>query len=160
MSQTPSAAEGEYSRSFTSEGLARLFEGEGTACVLRNKERKPSGMLSLGMTDEEVVRAFASSIGRGTVTVIDRAPHKTQWRWSTGKRSDIEWFAENIAPYLFSRRRAQVQAALEAARESSKRYTHSLVQEMFGRSLGELSEEERTAYNAESFRRWRKRKKA
>lgn len=137
---------------------AGLFEGEGCATVLHPRGRKPHGYLCLNMTDQDVVEEFARVLARGRIYMQPLPPNKTRWTWGTAKRVDIEWFAEHIAPHLFPRRQRQVAAALAASREAARRYTHSLIVEMYGegRTKVSLSPTELTRYRTEAHRRWLK----
>ena len=140
------------------EGAALLFEGEGSAALLRQQGRKPIGCLALKMTDEEVVVAFQASVGgRGRIYFRSRRlpHHKDLWAWQTTKRYEIEWIAERFLPYVSRRRQEQLHACVAASRVASRRYTHSLTQEMFGKRLKDLTTVERRQYNTESHRRWR-----
>ena len=94
---------------------AGLFEGEGSVVA--------RGGLSLGMTDEDVVRRFQSVIGLGTVGLSAKQRQhytgkygKPFWHWRVNHRDDIIAVAELLYPHLGVRRRQQLDVMLPAVR--------------------------------------------
>lgn len=94
---------------------AGLFEGEG--CIHPRKDGR-NVVLSLKMTDEDVVRRFALWAGCGT-QITARPPatpkgtsRKATWRWQTGRREDVIRLLNLMMPYLGVRRSARAEDAL------------------------------------------------
>ena len=90
---------------------AGLFEGEGSISATPERRNVPHGSvwryirLSLGSTDEDVVRRFHEVAGCGSVggPYQYKAERKPHWQWSaTGAKADA--FLEEILPLLGERR--------------------------------------------------------
>lgn len=93
---------------------AGVFEGEGYL-TLRLDCKKPRILLGMSMTDEDVVRRFASTVGVGTVT----GPYaqrglgtKPTWRWTVTTRQGVESLLNRMWLGLCSRRRAKAVDAM------------------------------------------------
>ncbi len=107
--------------------LAGLFEGEGYIGWRRNPG--PHLEVRLGMTDEDVVRAFADGAGVGSVYGPNRkfAPDgheiKTNWQFvATGREAYA--LAVALWPWLFSRRREQMCSAITKWLSTVERIRH------------------------------------
>lgn len=89
---------------------AGLFEGEG--CIhYPVKEGGPQ--LSLAMTDEDVVRRFAATIGIGKIYTRDPYPGMRRvWTWQAARHKEVLPLIERLLPYLGVRRSLKAQAAL------------------------------------------------
>ena len=86
---------------------AGLFEGEGTISF------GVSPQLRLTMTDEEVVRRFAETIGEGGICEIPAQQHNWRhaWCWyKAGRR--VEEIVGKLWPFLGERRRTQIMDVL------------------------------------------------
>jgi len=95
---------------------AGLFEGEGSIVSYMVTNRKPPWsssyrrrLLTLKMTDEDVVRRFHQIVGAGRVSALKRStkyPHwKPQWAWECTRWDEIENILRRFLPYLGNRRR-------------------------------------------------------
>ena len=93
---------------------AGLFEGEGSCFVGGKGNRQPR--VALNMTDEDVVRRFAATIGRGNVRFYERPePNQPVWQWSVQSAADVLYALGLLWPYLGERRRASATEVLERA---------------------------------------------
>lgn len=99
--------------------VAGIFEGEGSvsASTARRTDgrsrRSPQLKFSIGMTDFDVLEEVHRIVGMGTLCgPYSRPNKKDHWVWSIQKQADAIAFAELIRPYLFSRRREQLDAAV------------------------------------------------
>jgi hypothetical protein len=101
------------------EWAAGLFEGEG--CIMFTN--KNSVRLNVDMTDEDVVREFASTIGCGRVESIGVRPGcKPAYRWRISKKSEVLTVLGWLMPFLGQRRHAKAeQAILRLVKNGSKR---------------------------------------
>ena len=98
---------------------AGLFEGEGCVFLNRRTSRGRSSQVNglpyrpavgahLQMTDEDVVRRFASVVGYGAIYPRPSTPpRKPTWRWQTGKRADVIALWQMFEPYMGQRRTDQ-----------------------------------------------------
>lgn len=102
---------------------AGLFEGEGCARVRRDRRTHDyiSPYVNLRMTDEGPVREFARIVGFGHINRRKNGSglphHKDLWCWESGSKQDVPRM-KILLPYLFSRRKAAVEAAIEACAPS------------------------------------------
>lgn len=99
---------------------AGLFEGEGCARTrgdLRTRGDYLSPYVALRMCDEEPVRQFAAIVGFGHVNRRKNGSglphHRDLWCWESGSKRDVPKLAV-LLPWLSPRRRAAVQAAIDA----------------------------------------------
>lgn len=88
-----------------------LFEGEGSITHKKSKGRVLR-VLSLGSTDEDVVRRFHKVVGVGKVRGPYRSngprslpTHKPIWHWTCGRWVDGAPLLERMMPFLGDRRR-------------------------------------------------------
>ena len=83
---------------------AGLFEGEG--CIKKDKRKKATFTLYLGMTDLDVVERFKAVFNCGSITVAKqpKAHHKPMWRWHVSNKKDIREILSRLLPYLGQRR--------------------------------------------------------
>lgn len=98
---------------FGIDGFARLFEGEGSVVVARKRQYRAL-RLQMGSTDADVIAAVHEEFG-GTVCTIHRPDRPGnqpfhQWTLCGVAAADL---ALAMLPFLFSRRRRQVYAAVE-----------------------------------------------
>ena len=96
-----------------------IFEGEGCIHIpcVRPRHRQPSPVLSVQMSDEDVLRRFTSLVGgncSGPSLRVNRKQQKPIWRWSLGGRKTIPLLTLFL-PHLGKRRRAKAVQALRAA---------------------------------------------
>src|SRR5689334_22543771 len=91
---------------------AGLFEGEGSA-TLATRGYHP--MLSLSMTDRDVVERFAEVVGIGSVTLKKRGKRhwKDQWMWQAGGIAALNHVIGLFLPWVGERRRTQLLAVLD-----------------------------------------------
>lgn len=105
--------------------MAGLFEGEGYISVRvdkhKNSSHLPRVLLGLQMTDEDVVRRFASSAGAGNVN----GPYpqkglgtKPWWRWTTSAYDEVDRLLSEMWPGLCSRRRAKARQSMTMAQQA------------------------------------------
>jgi len=98
--------------------LAGLWEGEGCASaenpLQRGRRYGPYLRLTLGMVDEDVVRAAQSVAGVGIVKLRPRANPRWQpvWLWVTGNQGDATALLLRLYPYLGERRREKARGLL------------------------------------------------
>ena len=84
--------------------LAGMLEGEGTFHV-----RKDGGEVSIASTDFDVVCGVRTVAGMGTVMGPYAQQHwKPKWKWSISEELDILDLCERIRPYMYSRRKEQI----------------------------------------------------
>ena len=89
------------------EWAAGLFEGEGCISLSQRKGRsRASASLILDSTDEDVVVKFGQIVGvKCSRYHSPKKPHwKPQWRWDTGKRSEVARILSLLLPYFGNRR--------------------------------------------------------
>ena len=103
---------------------AGLFEGEG--CI--RPENVTGVRLTLGMTDEDVVRSFAAVVGAGTVRRQEMpGVRKPMFVWTLQDRREVRRVLESFVPLLHSRRRARAEemlVRLESNRGRKEEWTH------------------------------------
>lgn len=95
---------------------AGLFEGEG--CIhLRANGR--GVVLSLAMTDADVVRRFARVVGVGSVTTLKppRAGCQVPYRWTSGRAADVLTVMGALGPFFGERRAKKAGDAIDRAHE-------------------------------------------
>ena len=98
---------------------AGLFEGEGTLYVTA---QTGTPCAALKMTDEDVVRRFASIIGEGRVSkAIPGFPRKPIWLWRLGTKAKVSALIELLYPYLGERRRAKADEILTICRQPKRK---------------------------------------
>lgn len=108
---------------------AGLFEGEG--CITHgsyggSKARTP--VLALQMTDEDVVRKFASTLGFGCLTgPLRNGEHKPTWRWNAQGLRDVQAALALFWNFLGARRRERAAEILREARERGIAYARRAV---------------------------------
>lgn len=94
---------------------AGLFEGEGCFSFTQASGSR-SLFVSLGMTDEDVVRRFREVIGFGVI--YNRKPCKAHWKpqftWRIGSFEQVQAFIAFVWPWLCSRRRAKAKVVLRS----------------------------------------------
>lgn len=121
---------------------AGLFEGEGTVTPKRGKGSAHRYQAAIIMTDEDVLRRFASIVGIGRFYGPYQPTNPRAlpiWRWMTTKHAEIQALFELIGPWLGERRtKAFVNALADIA-------AHPAVQ-WFGKLSAELHEEIRRRY--------------
>lgn len=94
---------------------AGLFEGEGCICVTVDRYRRPRVVMSMGMTDFDVVMRFHAVIGTGATFVRKRQDpkHNEMLVWQvSGNRSEPP--IRLLLPWFGVRRKAKAMEALEA----------------------------------------------
>ena len=90
---------------------AGLFEGEG--CIHFKTDRPNQRVLSIGMTDKDVMERFVDVVGYGNL----KGPHwsklstKPFWKWQLYKRTEVLRILKMFLPH-FGKRRSQ--KAIEA----------------------------------------------
>jgi hypothetical protein len=95
---------------------AGLFEGEG--CI--TAQRRPGGgeflrpLMSLQMTDADIVHRFHKIVGVGNVRIQEHSHKKQLWHWQTGAIDDVRHVIRLLAPWLGERRLARAQEYLLA----------------------------------------------
>jgi hypothetical protein len=97
---------------------AGLFEGEGcwNFYVPRSGSKTNRTQARLGMTDEDVVRRFATVVGCGKVRgPVNRGnpEHKPMFEWYIQRRKHVLALIELFWPYMGTRRRAKAQEILD-----------------------------------------------
>lgn len=102
---------------------AGLFEGEG--CIVVYKAPKLGGMLTINMTDLDVLQKFHGIVGSGTLRGPYRAQkvqHKPHYTWTVARWAHVEQIVHDFYPYLGQRRRAKADAlyAQPVVRTSSR----------------------------------------
>lgn len=102
---------------------AGLFEGEGCISVGGSRSRRGGRnrtymLLSLKMTDEDVVRHFAEVVGHGRVNGPYSTKNKQAWTWYWMGDTAAVWAAKYLVPLLGQRRQARFADALEEVAES------------------------------------------
>jgi hypothetical protein len=93
-----------------------LFEGEGCFYLQVNKTGQPRSKAVLSMTDEDVVRRFASAVGLGKVLgpYRHRQPqYKAHWDWCVTGLEDVQAIAAMLWQGLGVRRRARAVQVLD-----------------------------------------------
>ena len=90
---------------------AGLFEGEGSISIKRQ-----TAQLSLGMTDEDVVRRFYSIIGIGKIYGPYRdkrkLTHKQMWIWTIGGARQCQAVLAALWNHLGKRRKHKAEEAI------------------------------------------------
>ena len=91
----------------TTQWAAGLFEGEG--CIRKDKRKKATFELSLGMTDLDVVERFKDYVGDGSIKLMPQAKphHKPYYRWTLSGKAKVRSLLSKLLPY-FGNRRAYV----------------------------------------------------
>jgi|SRR5581483_2720508 len=90
--------------------MAALIEGEGHI----RPTGKTSARVSVGMTDEDVIRRVHAMAGIGSVAgPVTRNRKKPYWTWQVGNKKDVLRLLTAIAPVMGERRRAQIMRAAE-----------------------------------------------
>ncbi len=99
---------------------AGLFEGEG--CIAFCDER--GVRLSLAMIDRDAVEGFAAIVAVGTITQKYRnhPERKPMFMWRAGSREDVLDVLELLTPWLYGRRSARAQAAVERLQDNRGRW--------------------------------------
>ena len=102
---------------FGASGLSRLYEGEGT--IITTARHGPRTLrcslhMRIQMTDEDVLLAIKAEFGGSLCPVTRSVPRlgaKPTWQWDINgwRAAALGW---QMLPYLFSRRREQMAAAL------------------------------------------------
>jgi hypothetical protein len=100
--------------------LAGLFEGEGCICITGSKRGRKSVVLSMNMTDQDVMervnRMFPMPSGqlkvRQRFSPDKSRQWKTQYAWYACNRTDVKQILELLLPQFGSRRRAKALEAL------------------------------------------------
>ena len=93
---------------------AGLFEGEGSWYARRCGDFVYA-RASLASTDEDVVRRFFAVVGCGAVhREADRPGRKPIWRWQVQSRVDFAAIADQLKPWLGTRRLQQLADVLAA----------------------------------------------
>jgi hypothetical protein len=96
-----------------------LFEGEGSIVFMA---RGNSVVLSLQMTDEDVVRRFGEIMRCGRVAgPFKHKDYKPTWYWRVYKNNDIVAILQRWMPYLGERRAARSMAAVVRLANYGKR---------------------------------------
>ena len=97
----------------TIEWAAGLFEGEGSL----SKDKQNLWTLKVGMTDEDVVNAFADicelKVNGPYHPTGDRKHHKKYWVTKSKMRSKVRYLVEKLLPYLGERRAYNAQNCLD-----------------------------------------------
>ena|SRR3990172_6194191 len=130
---------------------AGLYEGEGS--IHARKDRPGSGIMSLHITDEDVIRRFCRVLGVGKVYgpyahngSAAKNP-KPMWVWQTARFEHIQAVVAMLWSWLCERRRAQASRVLRQMKAGSRsRQDRSLVWRMFGKARRDLTGPEHTAY--------------
>lgn len=88
---------------------AGLFEGEGTFCIYKIKNRPDSyrSICSMASTDEDVIQRFHNIVGFGSFLGPYKHSHKgkERWVWQVQNYKECKQVAELFLPYLGERRR-------------------------------------------------------
>ena len=86
---------------------AGLFEGEGSIPLVRRN--KNTRMLSIKMTDKDVMEKFVDVVGFGNLTgplMYEKCGHKKPyWSWQLQKKPEVLRILKMFLPY-FGKRRA------------------------------------------------------
>ena len=93
---------------------AGLFEGEGCITAQRRNGKFMRPLMSLQMTDADIVHRFHVIVGVGNVRVQDHATKKRVWQWQSGAIEDVRHVIRLLAPWLGERRLARAQEYLLA----------------------------------------------
>lgn len=96
--------------------FAGWFEGEGSIVVTQPSKRGGRYVrMSGASTDEDSIDAIISIVGgnKSSKIVGREAHHKDQWIWTLTKTEDAIALAEKIYPFMTSRRKAQIDHAIE-----------------------------------------------
>jgi hypothetical protein len=102
---------------------AGLYEGEGSLSVWVRKDGVTVPKMQMRSTDEDVVRRFATIMGRGAVTGphFDGNPkHRPIWRWQLSSWPYVEAVTDSFWPYLGRRRRGQIDQVFARAPERNR----------------------------------------
>ena len=98
---------------------AGLFDGEGSITKHYQQDRgRPYWRLTLGMTDEDLVRRFHEAVrGLGTINLRhppskQRRGEKPMWVWASGSRAHVYAILAMLYPFFGERRRARAREAL------------------------------------------------
>jgi hypothetical protein len=108
---------------------AGLFEGEGYIGLRDGKYAR----MTLGMTDEDVVRRFHLVVGVGSVRGPDlRHNKKPFWWWDLSCNDEVRTLLRKFVPWLGARRTAKALDVLAATPRhrschKSKRYPNGLL---------------------------------
>lgn len=129
---------------------AGLFEGEGSFVLTRYPTRL-CPHVALQMTDEDVVRRFASVLGFGTISVRQprRDGYKTAWLWQTSRFETFQATGAMFWPWLGNRRRqrwAEIMREMKLAGHGTKRRLDGRCWKMFGKRVKDLTPAERYQY--------------
>lgn len=98
---------------------AGVFEGEGFVGTYDYRSHRPSWMMSVEMTDEDVVRKLHRVIGLGKVYgPIERkngagAGWLPTWKWQLARRDQIYAVCAALFPFMGKRRRARMAQAIQ-----------------------------------------------
>ena len=96
--------------------VSGVFEGEG--CI-HLAERQI--ILSVQMTDEDVVRRLHSITGLGHITTRENGDYKPSWDWRVTKHDDSARLLEAMLPLLGQRRTRKAREAIDWLRENPPR---------------------------------------
>ncbi len=133
---------------------AGLFDGEGA--IIRHKPTSNGYQLTLGMTDEDVVRRFHTIVGTGKVHCRTLESGKGFWQWYCGAATEIVPLLEAMLPFFGIRRTSKAQEALPLLRaiiEKRKPSPHGTVARYSNCKCDKCKTAKR-----EYDRAWRKRK--
>lgn len=101
--------------------VAGIIEGEG--CIQWDASSRACH-ITVSMTDYDVIERLFILTGIGHVNAkkqranrLDGTPVKQQWRWRVSTREDFRALAEQIEPFLLSRRAAKLREVLAMIRQ-------------------------------------------
>jgi hypothetical protein len=98
--------------------MAALIEGEGHI----RPTGRTSARVSVGMTDEDVIRNVHAISGIGSVAgPMVRGRKKPYWTWQVSAKRDVLRLLTAIAPVMGARRRVQIMSAAENLKPDLKR---------------------------------------
>ncbi len=107
------------STNWTRENLAwcgGLFEGEGNISFYLQGRKTDvlQSLISIGSTDEDVIRKFHQIIGMGVVYgPYKNKNYKPMWHWKVGRRDHALAFLYAIFPFLGKRRQEKTEKFID-----------------------------------------------
>jgi hypothetical protein len=104
---------------------AGLFEGEGCICLTRRRDGRMQAMLTLKMTDRDVVDRFHKIVGYGTVresTWYRKVGYAPQWEWRIGSWKQVKSVLHTFRPFFGERRGAKADNVLQRMTEYKRDY--------------------------------------
>lgn len=106
--------------------IAGIIEGEGCISVLQKREDYP--VITVQMTDEDIITRLKNLTGVGTICIVTKKDpkHKQPYKWTVCGRKNVARILLAIYPLMGSRRQLTIATAVDRL---LRPYRHKLVAE-------------------------------